>query len=289
MGLITIKEAADILERPQRTIRDWIDNDVIKGHKVKSMLYVDSNTVFALKDTEADIDHAIEQRQKFLEKVKEEIKEWEEIFGNCPYYKLGVLVDILTTYSDGVLNYREKMIFFDVLRGSYMKGIGEKLGLTTSRVQQIFAKASHKLQASASSYVQMSNEKAALIEDVEQLKQELAKNKVLIDDYRNRLNVSQKQIEAEDDGILSKSISDCNLSVRALNCLKCADIDTVYKLTQVRREALLQFRNIGRKTLNELEDFLYSIGRTWGDKWIVPVYSEKGSWITGYELSDKRQ
>lgn len=63
MNLITKKQAGLILNRPERTILDWIENGVLKAHRVKSVLYVDSDTVYALKDTEADIDHALKERK----------------------------------------------------------------------------------------------------------------------------------------------------------------------------------------------------------------------------------
>jgi DNA-directed RNA polymerase subunit alpha len=55
-----------------------------------------------------------------------------------------------------------------------------------------------------------------------------------------------------------------DLSVRALNCLKAADVDTLGDLVQYNRNDLLKFRNFGKKSLTELDDLLVSLNLTFG-------------------------
>ncbi|MBL6729327.1 MAG: DNA-directed RNA polymerase subunit alpha [Bacteroidia bacterium] len=56
--------------------------------------------------------------------------------------------------------------------------------------------------------------------------------------------------------ILKTSLSDLDLSVRAYNCLKAAEIRTLGELVSFHIEDLLKFRNFGKKSLTELEDFV---------------------------------
>jgi len=49
---------------------------------------------------------------------------------------------------------------------------------------------------------------------------------------------------------------DMDLSVRALNCLKSAEVETLGQLVQYEKGELLKFRNFGRKSLSELDDLL---------------------------------
>ena len=49
---------------------------------------------------------------------------------------------------------------------------------------------------------------------------------------------------------------DMDLSVRALNCLKAADVETLGDLVQFKKTDLLTFRNFGKKSLTELDDLL---------------------------------
>jgi DNA-directed RNA polymerase subunit alpha len=64
--------------------------------------------------------------------------------------------------------------------------------------------------------------------------------------------------------ILKTKLVDMDLSVRALNCLKAADVDTLGELVTYNRNDLLKFRNFGKKSLTELDDLLENMGLTFG-------------------------
>ena len=64
--------------------------------------------------------------------------------------------------------------------------------------------------------------------------------------------------------LLKTKLSDMNLSVRALNCLKAADVETLGKLVQYNKTDLLKFRNFGKKSLTELDDLLESLNLSFG-------------------------
>jgi DNA-directed RNA polymerase subunit alpha len=64
--------------------------------------------------------------------------------------------------------------------------------------------------------------------------------------------------------LLKTKLVDMDLSVRALNCLKAADVDTLGDLVQFNRNDLLKFRNFGKKSLTELDDLLVSLSLTFG-------------------------
>jgi DNA-directed RNA polymerase subunit alpha len=64
--------------------------------------------------------------------------------------------------------------------------------------------------------------------------------------------------------LLKTKLVDMNLSVRALNCLKAADVDTLGDLVQYNKTDLLKFRNFGKKSLTELDDLLESLNLSFG-------------------------
>ncbi len=64
--------------------------------------------------------------------------------------------------------------------------------------------------------------------------------------------------------LLKTKLTDMNLSVRALNCLKAADVETLGDLVQYNKTDLLKFRNFGKKSLSELDDLLESLNLTFG-------------------------
>ena len=64
--------------------------------------------------------------------------------------------------------------------------------------------------------------------------------------------------------LLKTRLIDMNLSVRALNCLKAADVDTVGELVQFNKNDLLKFRNFGKKSLTELDELLENLNLSFG-------------------------
>lgn len=64
--------------------------------------------------------------------------------------------------------------------------------------------------------------------------------------------------------LLKTKLVDMDLSVRALNCLKAADIETLGDLVSFNKNDLLKFRNFGKKSLTELEDLVESKGLSFG-------------------------
>lgn len=77
----------------------------------------------------------------------------------------------------------------------------------------------------------------------------------------------QKPSDVDDDNIrikqlLNTKLTEINLSVRALNCIKTANIKTLGELVTFNKEDLLKFRNFGRKSLSEIEELITSLGLT---------------------------
>ncbi len=64
--------------------------------------------------------------------------------------------------------------------------------------------------------------------------------------------------------LLKTKLVDMDLSVRALNCLKAADVETLGDLVSFNKNDLLKFRNFGKKSLTELDDLVDNKGLTFG-------------------------
>ena len=64
--------------------------------------------------------------------------------------------------------------------------------------------------------------------------------------------------------LLKSKLVDLDLSVRALNCLKAADVETLGDLVSYNKNDLLKFRNFGKKSLTELEDLVEAKGLAFG-------------------------
>ncbi|MBC8486087.1 MAG: DNA-directed RNA polymerase subunit alpha [Bacteroidetes bacterium] len=94
---------------------------------------------------------------------------------------------------------------------------------------------------------------------------------MLFSDERITLDTEEKTVTEEFDEsslhtrqLLKTKLVDLDLSVRALNCLKAADVDTLGDLVQFNKNDLLKFRNFGKKSLTELEDLVKTKGLEFG-------------------------
>ena len=64
--------------------------------------------------------------------------------------------------------------------------------------------------------------------------------------------------------LLKTKLVDMDLSVRALNCLKAAEVETLGELVSFAKSDLMKFRNFGKKSLTELEELVDSKGLNFG-------------------------
>jgi len=94
---------------------------------------------------------------------------------------------------------------------------------------------------------------------------------MLFSDEKITLDTAEKAVAEEFDEtslhirqLLKTKLVDMDLSVRALNCLKAADVETLVDLVAFNKNDLLKFRNFGKKSLTELEELVKSKGLEFG-------------------------
>lgn len=85
--------------------------------------------------------------------------------------------------------------------------------------------------------------------------------------FEEQVNKTQESFNEEYNRmrqLLNQKLIDLDLSVRALNCLKAAEVDTLGELVTYHRSDLLKFRNFGKKSLTELDELLEKNGLAFG-------------------------
>jgi len=94
---------------------------------------------------------------------------------------------------------------------------------------------------------------------------------MLFSDERITVEIEVKPVTDEFDEELLKMrqmlktrLQDMDLSVRALNCLKAAEVDTLGDLVKYSKNDLLKFRNFGKKSLTELDQLLDTMNLNFG-------------------------
>jgi len=97
-------------------------------------------------------------------------------------------------------------------------------------------------------FILFSDEKIQLDEPVKQ--------HILTEEFDDTLVITRQMLKSK--------LADMELSVRALNCLKSAELETLGDLVSIHKSDLLKFRNFGKKSLSELEDLVKSRGLEFG-------------------------
>lgn len=94
---------------------------------------------------------------------------------------------------------------------------------------------------------------------------------MLFSDEKITLETSEQEENEEFDEevlhmrqLLKSKLVDMDLSVRALNCLKSAEVETLGELVVFNRNDLLKFRNFGKKSLTELDELLANLNLSFG-------------------------
>jgi DNA-directed RNA polymerase subunit alpha len=99
-------------------------------------------------------------------------------------------------------------------------------------------------------------------------------SKILIQHFMlfsdEKINLEEETIEEFDEDtlhmrqLLKTELTEFGLSVRALNCLKTAEVFTLGELVSFKKSDMLKFRNFGKKSLSELEDLIEDKGLAFG-------------------------
>ena len=99
-------------------------------------------------------------------------------------------------------------------------------------------------------------------------------SKILIQHFMlfsdDKINLEEETVEEFDEDtlhmrqLLKTELTEFGLSVRALNCLKTAEVFTLGELVSFKKSDMLKFRNFGKKSLSELEDLIEDKGLTFG-------------------------
>lgn len=304
---IRVTEAACRLGVHRQTLENWAAKGIINIKKMKNAHYVDEELIEQIGDLGTDVEKSRMELEKLKEEYSNEIHNIERMRNGIwverqylnderRYLNLCVLGGIRSQFFQSViflmecygsLTSREGEILRKRLEGESLEEIANQYGLIRERVRQIVEKAIRK-----SKDLYEIKEK---FDTIQKYEADIAGLKVTIKDLREKLKI-QDEIErvAEEKSLeekrkmliekdklcklFSKKLVDCDISVRALNCLKSGgmggyfgrnengldSIETVGELCKHTKLDILKLRNMGKKTLMELDDFLKDNDLTWG-------------------------
>lgn len=287
--LINVSEAAERLGVSRQTLSNWCKSGIIrirKTGKTGNANWVDADTIEALGDTMQDVARAKEmlenERTSIVQAYRKESEILHEIrnqmrlvntLGVTPFIKefFATIPQMLNEL--GIINARENNIMQSLIYGHDIGWLADEYGLTRYRIAQIFYIGCRKAKKLACIKEQLSELEKLKVElaDMKQAMQVMSLDlKIQQETERNLKEMEDSEriefIEKTDEllKMFRTRLVNFDLSVRALNCLKSADIETVGDLVKCQQTDLLRFRNFGKKSLIELRDFLNDHGLSFG-------------------------
>ena len=163
---------------------------------------------------------------------------------------------VITAASEKTLTFREQEILLGVLSLRSFEDLAVEFSVSPQRVRNIFRLALRRVVAFRHLVNDEVAELKAKVRDLEAERDRLV-NEVL------RIHWENVESGPGIDNAMflfcepfTRMIKDCGFSVRLTNCLRSAEIATVGDLVSFPRTEYMRIRNLGRKTLDELDTFL---------------------------------
>ena len=286
MRLIQVNEAAKRLGVHRQTLENWGKDGtlkIIKSGKTNKAHWVDADTIDALGDTVADTEHAKEmvekEHKKWIEEWRKERDAIQDIrremrlvgkFGSHVFAREFYLSIPTMLHSIGKINARECKMMKAIIEGKDMMTMADEMGVTRTRAVQIFLKGCRKARC-----LERVREDLAELEQLRSEVTELRKEVRILSEDLKVQREAEEQMQKMEEAELIKYIEETDnvlqlyntrlvdmdaFNVRALNCFRGLNIDTLGELIKMGRTDLLKCRTVGRGTLNHIEEVLEMLG-----------------------------
>lgn len=265
MERMTRNDAAAYLGVDPQTITNWVNKGLLGGYNDKSSkrFWVNADDVkkysekYKMLSVSEDL---LDREQKELLASERKVNAKMQMLmhdalnvSSFSYDKIGgSLCALLELTSQGGM--REKKIMQAFFNGDRISNIAEELELSRERVRQIVVKAIRKFNYAIKELADLKQENNSLKEEIKNVKMQLIMQE----------GEEEEQSDDVPPSVFSIRLVNCNLPVRVLNVTKAADIDTIGDLVQYSKFEMVKFRNFGKKSLMQLDEFLHEMGLEWG-------------------------
>lgn len=266
MERMTRNDAAAYLGVDPQTITNWVNKGLLGGYNDKSSkrFWVNADDVkkysekYKMLSVSEDL---LDREQKELlaseRKVNAKIQMLMHDALNISSFSYDKIGGSLCTLLDltSQCGMREKKIMQAFFNGDRISNIAEEFELSRERVRQIVIKAIRKFNYAIEELADLKQENNSLKEEIKNVKMQLI------------MQEGEKEEERSEDvpsSVFSIRLVNCNLPVRVLNVTKAADIDTIGDLVQYSKFDMVKFRNFGKKSLVQLDEFIHEMGLEWG-------------------------
>jgi hypothetical protein len=149
------------------------------------------------------------------------------------------------------------------------KDIAEYFGIASARIQQIYERGARQFKINIGKAIEEYKHMNKFFEEIENLKYENRELKEENEMFKRRfdaLTAEDKMFCGQVD-VLKQRIIDFDFDVRSINVLRYAiDINTMEELIQFSRNDLMKFRNIGKVSIDKIEELLKKYNLKLNDK-----------------------
>lgn len=295
MKFILISDAVRLTGLDRQTIKNWMDKGIIPYQKINGTFYVDEDTFVSLNAKMHDIKGTEQRLEAYRAECETEIGDYRKAQElarterNINRYLsicintavrtafFGNMLDLMV--KNGDLKEKEAMILTELLNGYTYEEVKERYNTSREYVRKLAERAIRKsrnlvnIKRKLESVKSLQDEIDGLRRDIQVLKRHIGKQSLAEDEVN--LSEDEKRLVRMDsvelNAILSKSIVNEDLSVRAINNLYCykdkrgmCSIKTLGDLCRITRLDYMAQRNAGKKTADEIEALLKAYGLNWG-------------------------
>ena len=252
--MLSRKDAAEFLRCSQQTVTNWVDMGILKGHKINDRLFVDADTLYAIADTVEEVELSkkrivalrdeYEKRRNELEDAVNKKRNELLFYENSDVSKITktAILSVIRSF-EGFLPKYECNVLTELVCNGNPDLIAQNLEMSTINVFKIAANACRRIRFAE--YDKKVKENEYLMKRVMDLEHE---NKCLKKGI-------PCEVKPEDNPMFHTKIVDCDLSVRAINCLRAIGAETFGDVIKMGKSDLMKCRNMGRKSMAEIEEF----------------------------------
>lgn len=270
MRTMTRNKAAEALGVTPQTISNYVKEGILGGFiGIKNTLYVNADDV----DKYLKKYRFIAVKEEMIDRKLRELKDREneindrladtrkELLGAKSYKTPSAIILAKALFRAAMiphLSTREMDIIDMYIEGESLQEIADVFSITSTRVNQILAKALRKFTEQTGEITANLRENSELEAEIHSLKLSVAALKKEYNDYRLSHGDTEDENPSCPPEILLKPIEDCGFSIRIVIALKWTDIYDVNGLVTrfYRFEDILKIRNIGRGSLCEIRNFM---------------------------------
>lgn len=270
MRTMTRNKAAEALGVTPQTISNYVKEGILGGFiGIKNTLYVNADDV----DKYLKKYRFIAVKEEMIDRKLRELKDREneindrladtrkELLGAKSHKTPSAIILAKALFRAAMiprLSTREMDIVDMYIEGESLQEIADVFSLTSTRVNQILAKALRKFTEQTDEITANLRENSELEAEIHSLKLSVAALKKEYNDYRLSHGDTEDETPSCPPEILLKSIDDCGFSIRIVSALKWIDVYDVNGLVTrfYRFEDILKIRNIGRGSLCEIRNFM---------------------------------